>query len=287
MIPAARAWFAVLLLVSGAAARAADETPVRTHHSPHLEAEVRMLPGVFHPVEAENAVLPFLAENAALFRGKKVLEIGTGSGIISLYAAKLGARKVVATDIDPRAVRSARENAERLGYGDAVEVRLVPQSDISAYSVIGEDERFDIVVSNPPYALDLDAERNTPLVDRGDLGLSIVRGLDAHLERGGVAMLLYNSLFYHYVMVKFARHEGHPVRNHGPAFLAPWEAETLFNFYLARLLEAEKLEPDAFRFDHTEDDALSRILVRSRHEPLFPGNSKKRYPGWIVIEDRR
>jgi SAM-dependent methyltransferase len=263
---------------------ARSEGRERTFHSDHLDADVVVLPSVFFPNEAEVAVLPFMKENAARFAGKSVLEIGTGSGIISLYAAKLGATKVVSTDISEQAVRCATRNASRLGADEIIDVRLVPASDISAFSVIEPGERFDVLISNPPYALDLDATENTPLIDRGDLGLSIVRGLDAHLNPGGVAILLYNSLFYHYVMVKFASYEGWEVRNHGPAFFAPWEAETLFNYYLARLLEVEKMDADAFRFDRHENDALNRILVTSRHAPLFPGNTRKRHPGIIVIE---
>ena len=51
-------------------------------------AELVVLPGVFVPKEAETMVLPFLRENRLLFEGKTVLEIGTGTGIISAYAAK-------------------------------------------------------------------------------------------------------------------------------------------------------------------------------------------------------
>ncbi|UCE85824.1 MAG: 50S ribosomal protein L11 methyltransferase [Deltaproteobacteria bacterium] len=274
----------VLSITVLAAPLAQSANGKRTFRSDHLEADVVVLPTVFFPNEAEVAVLPFMKENAARFEGKTVLEIGTGSGIISLYAARLGARKVVATDINEQAVMNATLNARRLDLGDIIEARRVPASDITAFSVIRPDERFDVLISNPPYALDLDAKQNTPLTDRGDLGLSIVRGLDAHLNPGGVAILLYNSLFYHYVMVKFAKYEGFEVRNHGPAFFAPWEAETLFNDYLGHLLASEKMDPDAFRFDRHENEALDRIRVSSPHAPLFPGNSKKRYPGIIVIE---
>ena len=86
----------------------------------------------------------------------------------------------MSTDIAPNALRSARENAKHHGVDDIIETRLVPRSNRSAYSVIGDDERFDIIISNPPYALDLDARTNSPLVDRGDLGLSLIDDLDKH-----------------------------------------------------------------------------------------------------------
>lgn len=140
---------ALALLLAGAAGaeEGAQKTTVRARlfHSNHLEADVLVLPGVFFPNEAERMVLPFMKENAARFDGASVFEIGTGTGMISLYAAKLGAKSVVATDISEHALVNARENAKRLGFSGVVETRLVPPTDISAYSVIGPDERFDVI----------------------------------------------------------------------------------------------------------------------------------------------
>jgi len=48
--------------------------------------------------------------------GRAVADIGTGSGILAIAAAKLGAARVAASDIDPLAVRIARENAEVNGF---------------------------------------------------------------------------------------------------------------------------------------------------------------------------
>ncbi|MBM4267737.1 MAG: methyltransferase [Deltaproteobacteria bacterium] len=232
-------------------------------------------------------MLPFLEENAELFRGKRVLEIGTGSGIISVYAAVLGASKVVATDIDPNAIESLRRNAERFGKSDVVEGRLVPESDISAYSVIQPGEQFDIIVSNPPYSLDLDATENSPVIDTGDLGFSIVRGLDEHLAPGGTAMLFYASLFYHLTMVKYAEHEGWDVANHRPWMLFAWEVEPLFNTYLRRLLAREGVKADDMKFDNLEPHTIQHLRVdpmgREKRKPLLPGNSDKDYPGMMVL----
>lgn len=257
-----------------------------TVHSAHLGGELTVLPGVFHPVEAELLVLPFMKENRERFAGKRVLEIGSGSGIVSVYAAKLGATKVVATDVNERAVETTKRNAAKFAVAAVVEPRLVPRSDMSAYSVIAPDETFDMIVSNPPYSLDLDAPTNDAVTDTGDLGFSIVRGLQTHLAPGGAAVLLYGSLFYHLAMVKFARYCGYEVRHHRPRGLTEWEAETLFNHYLARLLEREKVPRGAFRFDRTEPGTVQGIgfLSRGRVTPLFPGNSEKYYPGMIVIE---
>ncbi|MBF7082607.1 50S ribosomal protein L11 methyltransferase [Desulfallas sp. Bu1-1] len=54
--------------------------------------------------------------------GEEVYDVGTGSGILAVAAALLGARRVTAVDIDELAVRTARENAERNGVSDRVAV---------------------------------------------------------------------------------------------------------------------------------------------------------------------
>jgi hypothetical protein len=274
------------LLALAASTPATEETD---YESTHLGITMRLLPTVFPPQEAELYVLPFVADHAAFFAGKTVLEIGTGSGIISLYCAKMGARKVVATDINPWAIESLKRNAERLGVADKVEGRLVTVNDMSAYAVIGDDERFDILISNPPYNLDLDSTVNTPEIDKGDLGFSMLRGLDRHLTQDGMAVLFYNSLFYHQVVVKLARHMGFEVRSHNALGISPWEFEALFNLYLARILEREGMPKDALRFDDRADGLPYALTIEQRQfEParnvLIEGfETGKLYRGFLTI----
>ncbi len=259
------------------------------YESDHL-GRLRLLPTVFPPQEAELYVLPFVDDHADFFRGKTVLEIGTGSGIISLYIAKLGAKKVVATDINPWAIESLHRNAERLGLRDRVEGRLVTADDMSAYAVIGDRERFDILISNPPYSLDLDSKINTPEIDKGDLGFSLLRGLDQHLTENGVAVLFYNSLFYHLLMVKLAREWGWDTRSHSALSLAPWEIEPLFNTYLRRVFAHEGLPDDLFRFDDVADMLPYTLTIEKREFvpqaiPLLDGyDSGKVYRGFFTLK---
>jgi ribosomal protein L11 methyltransferase len=70
--------------------------------------------------------------------GKSVLDVGTGSGILAIAAAKRGAAPVVAVDTDTLAVDAARENAVRNGVA-------IPVAEGSAADVPG---RFDIVIAN-------------------------------------------------------------------------------------------------------------------------------------------
>ena len=73
--------------------------------------------------------------------GEKVADVGTGSGILSIAAVKLGARKVTAIDVDARAAAVARENLKKNGVSSKVHVIC---GDL--LSII--DDRYDIIVSN-------------------------------------------------------------------------------------------------------------------------------------------
>ncbi len=57
------------------------------------------------------------------YTGGTVLDVGTGSGILAIAAARLGADDVLAIDIDPLAVRTARENVEKNRLNDKITVR--------------------------------------------------------------------------------------------------------------------------------------------------------------------
>jgi ribosomal protein L11 methyltransferase len=63
-------------------------------------------------------------ERAAHLRPRRILDLGTGSGILAMAAAKLLHRPVLATDIEPWSVRVARENAAANGVGRLVRVEL-------------------------------------------------------------------------------------------------------------------------------------------------------------------
>lgn len=78
-------------------------------------------------------------------RGKSVAEVGTGSGILALSAARAGAAQVVAIDINPRAAAAARENAELNGLSD----RVVGVCS-NLLSAIAPRPLFDVILSSPP-----------------------------------------------------------------------------------------------------------------------------------------
>ncbi|MBZ2206153.1 peptide chain release factor N(5)-glutamine methyltransferase [Massilia soli] len=120
----------------------------------------------------------------------RVLDMGTGSGAIAVALAHTRRdAQVTALDVSPAALDVARQNAVTHG----ARVRLVQSDWFGAI----EGERFDMVVSNPPYIAsgddhlsqgDLRFEPAGALTDHAD-GLSalrtIVKGAPAHLEAGG------------------------------------------------------------------------------------------------------
>ena len=76
---------------------------------------------------------------------KNVADVGTGSGILALAAARAGAT-VVALDINPKAVNAATDNARANGLGDRV---TAVRSDLM--SALAPGFLFDVIISNPPF----------------------------------------------------------------------------------------------------------------------------------------
>ncbi len=84
-----------------------------------------------------------LLQNADL-EGMRVLDVGTGSGVLALAAAKSGARHVLAVDSDPDALTSAAENLELNDAQDLVGLRLVDLG-ATANDIV---DQFDVVLAN-------------------------------------------------------------------------------------------------------------------------------------------
>lgn len=99
-------------------------------------------PGVFHPgvFWSTPVFVSFLQKID--FQGKKVLDVGTGSGLLALFAARRGAR-VTALDINPLAAETARCNAGSNG----LEMEVL-ESDLLENL---PPQIFDIILVNPPY----------------------------------------------------------------------------------------------------------------------------------------
>ena len=117
---------------------------VRPPHRPYEadagELVIDLVPGLaFGTGQHQSTRLCLRLLSELIQRGERVLDVGTGSGILAVAAAKLGAASVTATDIDPLAVDAARQTARRNGLADRIDVR---EASIPA------DERYDLVIAN-------------------------------------------------------------------------------------------------------------------------------------------
>ena len=144
-------------------------------------------PSVFNPkVPRTGAFLASLLDSALIGRDCEVLDMGTGSGVCAVFAAKY-ARRVVAVDINPAAVRCAGINALLNGVEGRIDVR---HGDLFA-PVHGE--QFDLILFNPPFL------RGAPRDDRdkawrsSDIAERFAAGLRAHLRTGGSALVLLST----------------------------------------------------------------------------------------------
>ena len=144
-------------------------------------------PSVFNPkIPRSGAFLASEADSRLIGRDAEVLDMGTGSGVGAVSAARC-AKRVVAVDINPAAVRCARINAALNHVEDKISVR---QGDLFDPVLT---ERFDLVLFNPPFL------RGTPRDDRDcawrsiDVPERFAAGLAAHLKPEGSALVLLST----------------------------------------------------------------------------------------------
>lgn len=201
--PANRLLLTGLLIVSAVSAGyaywatvRADE-PVRWVSVPELPQKLKLLDSVFwEPLDTVN-LRKLLIEKPELVQGKSVLEIGTGSGLVAICCLEAGAASVLATDVNPAAIRAATYNLRR--YGRSAEVRQVPVGegvDSGAFAVVPAGRRFDVIISNPPWE-DSSPKRwsEYALYDPNfQLLRSILEGGRSHLNPDGRILLAFGCV---------------------------------------------------------------------------------------------
>ena len=122
-------------------------------------------------------------ENAPQMPSPRILDIGTGSGVLAICAAKhIGSASIVATDISPQALQVAQANAEKHNVTDRIEF---VESDV--FPNLPSNQSFDFIVSNPPYIATGDAAVESNVVKHeprmalfaGEDGLDVIRRIVA------------------------------------------------------------------------------------------------------------
>lgn len=154
---------------------------------PLLGGRIHPYYGVFSPVRGE--YLTLVAE-APLPAMSLAFDIGTGTGVLAALLAKRGLARVVATDMDPRALACARANISQLGLTtcvDVVETDLFPAG------------KAPLIVCNPPWvparpSSSLDAAIFDP---DSRMLKGFLAGLAAHLEPAGEGWLILSDLAEH------------------------------------------------------------------------------------------
>jgi ribosomal protein L11 methyltransferase len=126
-----------------------------------------MAPGAFGSGEHETSAscLELLAELTDP-RGARVLDLGSGTGILAIAALELGARSALCVDVDPAAVRTCRLNCELNGVADRVEHLCGTVEEVEA-------EPFELVLANI----------------YGDILLRVAEALVARTRPGGTLLL--------------------------------------------------------------------------------------------------
>ena len=98
---------------------------------------------VVYPPQDDSMLLIDTLERTELARGRRLLDLCTGSGVVAIAAATLGAASVTAFDICPHAVRCSLANAAQEGV--EIDVRE------GSWKGALDCAPFDVIVSNPPY----------------------------------------------------------------------------------------------------------------------------------------
>jgi predicted O-methyltransferase YrrM len=153
-----------------------------------LGARIHPHYGVFSPIRGEYVDL---VANAPLPAGASLaFDIGAGTGVLAALLAKRGVAKVIATDMDQRALSCARENIHRLGYDDQVEVL---QADLFP------DGRAPLIVCNPPWLPGRPSSSIEAAIYDPDSRMlkGFLNGLADHLSPGGEGWLILSDLAEH------------------------------------------------------------------------------------------
>jgi HemK-related putative methylase len=154
----------------------------RVHGAPLL-----VTPSVFNPkVPRTGEFLASQIDRRLLSPDADVLDMGTGSGVCAVFAARY-ARRVVAVDINPEAVRCAGLNALLNRLEDKIVLR---QGDLFAPV---STERFDLILFNPPFVVGTARDDRDRAWRSPDVAERFAAGLANHLKPGGAALVLLSS----------------------------------------------------------------------------------------------
>ena len=130
----------------------------------------------------------WLFANKKIYKNKKVLDMGCGSGIQGIVVGLFGARSVVSSDIDPIAVKSTKNNANNYHLNSKLKV-------IQSNLFKKIKSKFDLIIFNHPFFGDVKVEySNLGRVNNGKLLIKFLTRAKLHLSKGGIIIMPYFHL---------------------------------------------------------------------------------------------
>jgi HemK-related putative methylase len=145
-----------------------------------------VLPSVSNPKLLRTGAFFARCLDASITAGRDVLDMGTGSGVCAVFAAR-HAQRVIAVDINRAAVKCAGINASINHLDHRIEVR---HGDLFE-PVAGE--KFDLVLFNPPFLLGAPRDERDAAWRSSDVAARFAASLDTHLAPRGTALLLLST----------------------------------------------------------------------------------------------
>lgn len=199
----------------------------------YLGKEFWVYPDTFWPFTDSQP----LVKNFRIKSGESVLDVGTGSGVIAIFACYQGADKVVAVDINPSAVKSAKHNAKLHGFDKTMKVRRS-----NLFQRVNQ-EKFDVITANLPFRnksahdvvarsqWDTDFKTNT----------QFFKEVGNHLKPNGRIYFAQSNFGAIKEIKNLAKEAGFSVRTMASAATDKTESKKFYAFVLKRARQADHI----------------------------------------------
>ena len=166
-----------------------EEETKEVHYVEVSGKEFAIFPTVFSPKYFKDP--EFFVKELPIKEGEEFLEVGCGSGIVSIFAVLKGASRVVSMDINPKAVENTKHNAEL----HKVKIEVL-EGDV--YSALEDrDDKFDTIFWNVPFGMV--KERNLTMIEKSlwdteyEATEKFIKEGNKYLKEGGRLLIGFSS----------------------------------------------------------------------------------------------
>lgn len=153
-----------------------------------LDSKLYIRPSVYVPFD--NSVPAMFTHFADLIKNKKVIDIGTGTGVLAILAAQMGAYSVSASDINPNALECAQNNIRISGLGNII-IEIIHSNLFNDIS-----DTYDVIIFNAPWVKG--TPKNLYEIAIYDDDYTIINRFmeqaPKHLNADGVILLQYSDI---------------------------------------------------------------------------------------------